>query len=349
MRGVAAIAVTVDHLRTFFTPWHFGEGYLSVNVFFVLSGVVLASAYEARLDAGMSARAFLRLRIVRIYPLYLLASLLGAVPLFLGAGAEHDTGRVGMLLLLAVLLIPDPTRPADGGPYPLDNPAWTLPLELAVNLAYAAWPGRLGNRRLWALLLASAAALAVLLALHPHHWLNFGWTTRTLPAAGLRATYSFFAGVLLLRMYRARGLRPIGGPRATSALCVLLGLIALLLAASPPPALQAYADFVGVVAVIPALIYAGMMIEPQGLAARMCRWAGALSYPVFLFHLPLGNLVRAALNGPAGIDETAYAPWAGLGFMVLLLPLCWLADTYYDGPLRRRLRGPGGAGQRRSA
>jgi peptidoglycan/LPS O-acetylase OafA/YrhL len=349
VRGVAALAVAVDHLGTFFKPWHFSEGYLSVNVFFVLSGVVLANAYEARLAAGLSPREFAWLRIVRIYPLFLLASVLGAVALLCGVGSGVDARHVGMLLLLAALLIPDPTRPSEGGPFPLDNPAWTLPLELAVNLAYAAWFDRLTAARLRLVLLVSGTALAAMLVLHPHHWLNFGWTTRTLPIAAFRASYSFFAGVLLLRAYRARGRPWIGGGQATAALWLLLGFVTLLLAAAPPPNLRPYFDFVAVTAIIPALIYLGMVIQPEGRSARLCGFVGTLSYAVFVLHLPLGNLTRAFLNGWAGIDEAAYAPWAGLALLLPLLAACWLADTVYDAPLRRRLRAPGGARVARTA
>jgi len=44
------------------------RGYLAVDFFFMLSGFVLAHAYEERLRSGMKAWRFMRTRIIRLYP-----------------------------------------------------------------------------------------------------------------------------------------------------------------------------------------------------------------------------------------------------------------------------------------
>jgi peptidoglycan/LPS O-acetylase OafA/YrhL len=49
------------------------EAYLAVDFFFTLSGFVLAHAYGQRLREGMTATYFMALRIIRLYPLYVLA------------------------------------------------------------------------------------------------------------------------------------------------------------------------------------------------------------------------------------------------------------------------------------
>ncbi len=51
MRGLAAVAVIFWHLN-FIGPLA-QSGYLAVDFFFVMSGVVIARAYQARLDRGL--------------------------------------------------------------------------------------------------------------------------------------------------------------------------------------------------------------------------------------------------------------------------------------------------------
>src|ERR1700755_49340 len=80
LRGVAAIAVMTRHLPQFLgaVSYHGRAGvllgptpksYLAVDFFFVLSGFVLAHAYQARLQAGMGPGRFLLMRVIRRWPL----------------------------------------------------------------------------------------------------------------------------------------------------------------------------------------------------------------------------------------------------------------------------------------
>ena len=53
--------------------------YLAVDFFFVLSGFVLARAYETKLRTSLSWRRFLEMRVIRLYPLFALGIIFGAV------------------------------------------------------------------------------------------------------------------------------------------------------------------------------------------------------------------------------------------------------------------------------
>src|ERR1700761_6040207 len=77
MRGIAAIGVVLFHGRAL---WHGAvapHGYLAVDIFFMLSGFVIAHAYEERLRLGLSVAEFAKIRIIRFYPLYALGLTLG--------------------------------------------------------------------------------------------------------------------------------------------------------------------------------------------------------------------------------------------------------------------------------
>ena len=55
--------------------------YLAVDFFFVLSGYVLAHAYGRALASGLAPMTFMRMRLVRLYPLYLLGLLIALAAL----------------------------------------------------------------------------------------------------------------------------------------------------------------------------------------------------------------------------------------------------------------------------
>ncbi|HNJ48529.1 MAG TPA: acyltransferase family protein, partial [Novosphingobium sp.] len=59
LRGLAALAVLGHHLRLGFDPagtmiW-FGQGFLAVDLFFLLSGYVMARTYEPAFAGGAGA------------------------------------------------------------------------------------------------------------------------------------------------------------------------------------------------------------------------------------------------------------------------------------------------------
>ncbi|HEY8254564.1 MAG TPA: acyltransferase family protein, partial [Rhizomicrobium sp.] len=78
LRGVAAIAVLVGHASILFlqSTW-VPRKLLAVQFFFMLSGFVITHAYEGKLRAGMTWREFMLRRIIRLYPLIVLAALVG--------------------------------------------------------------------------------------------------------------------------------------------------------------------------------------------------------------------------------------------------------------------------------
>lgn len=78
LRGAAAILVLFRHIPTYAPPINFQMSYLAVDLFFVLSGFVIANSYEQKLTSEkMSFKEFAVLRVIRIFPLYIIGSLIG--------------------------------------------------------------------------------------------------------------------------------------------------------------------------------------------------------------------------------------------------------------------------------
>jgi len=76
LRGVAALSVVAAHVYFLF-GYAFPSIDLAVDFFFALSGFVLAHAYGERLRGGMGAGRFMLLRLIRLYPLYILGTTIG--------------------------------------------------------------------------------------------------------------------------------------------------------------------------------------------------------------------------------------------------------------------------------
>jgi len=198
LRGIAALAVVSLHFAWPGGAVPFPRAYLAVDVFFVLSGFVIAYAYQYRLDSGMPVRRYFLARLVRLYPLYIFATLLGAAWIAQGLlrqGSIEALGPWALALAGAALFLPDPLGAR--ALFPLNEPAWSLFFELLVNLLYGALAVRLSNRILGALILAGAALLGFAIAQMGTLNVGFDWDNAAWGSG--RALFSFFVGVGVFR------------------------------------------------------------------------------------------------------------------------------------------------------
>jgi peptidoglycan/LPS O-acetylase OafA/YrhL len=334
LRGVAALCVALRHCDAFFAPLKLPSGYLAVDLFFGLSGFVIAHAYHVRLEGGMSFGRFLWIRLVRLYPLYILGILFGlldvAVGRMHGGWATWSPADLTAAGLAALFLLPSPVAPGMPNPYlyPFNLPAWSLFFELLINAVYAlVW--RFLSTRVLVGILAVSAIVLTRIGLEAGH-LNSGWAWNSLDAGLARVSYSFFAGILLYRLLRDR-------PRSShnALTCVLLGALAALFAVDPGEH-RALFDILCVLVVFPALLALGARSEPGPRAAALFGFLGAVSYAVYALHFPLFHLAQAALRS-LSLDPGTLTPWIGWTFLAALVLGCWLIDRFYDGPVRRSL------------
>jgi peptidoglycan/LPS O-acetylase OafA/YrhL len=326
IRGIAALLVVLRHTTHFFGDFGFQESYLAVDMFFVMSGVVLANAYEQRLKAGLSTKTFARIRLVRLYPLYALGVAFSVLALALGADYEQ-TGWLPWTLPLAVFLLPNVFSFAGFSPFPLNGPSWSLFLELWVNIIYSRFISSLNSRNLLLIMAFSAVGLVAGEYLSQRHNIDFGWTKKSLVFSFFRVGYSYFAGVLIYRMSAAHRFAGLQIDPSLAACGLLLAMAALLMC-SPPPSVQPYFDFLCVTAVFPSIVYAALFFQPKGRTRTVCTFLGAISYPAYAIHAPLGRLTETMLQELGGLSVQNYAPYSGAVFVIALLPLCWALNNY---------------------
>lgn len=332
LRGVAALMVLLFHTRGLILPMSaLSHGYLAVDLFFVISGFVLGRAHDAGLAAG-GGRAFVRQRIVRLYPMVLLGLALGA-GLLLARGV--DLATVGLLAVLGALFIPV-TGSADI--FPLNGPQWSLMWELAVNLLYALIAPQLTLRRL-VLLTAGGGVLYAALAV------RFG--TGSLGSHGAdwfggapRVVFGFFVGVLLARLAVARRLKIPALP-----IWANLAIVIAVLTAPGLGAGNAAFDLGAVLIVMPLLVGSAAGAEVGALSPLLDGLAG-ISYALYALHIPI--LVSAADLATRGALPWAPKSLVGAVAVMLALSLATLAHRYFEPWAARRLLGFGQRPQSRS-
>lgn len=314
LRGLCALAVLEFHLALAGGGGLFRHGYLAVDIFFLISGVVLAAAYDAKFAAGLTATDFLRARVRRLAPVLWVG--LGACAAGFGAARlyNHDPMNLaqGAFLLRVILqnafLIPLLSAHAADA-FPLDGASWSLFAELIVNAAFALAWRHLGNRSLLAIVIAGYGVTA-LLALATGSG-DFGARQANVLLSVPRAVPSFAMGVLLLRHWRAGGLAwlPALPPLPVMAL-FLLPLVAL------PAHFPVIGDILLMVVGWPLLV--ALLLRRGAAMPRWLRGLGALSYPLYASHPAIVNFVLATgILGARG--HLSPASVAGLSGLALLL------------------------------
>jgi len=291
LRGIAALWVVVFHFCWRFPnvqPDDYGvvrEGYLAVDMFFVLSGFVISHVYKDSFAKECTAREysdFLKARIARIYPLHLvmLMVFLAAVALeraaicLAGGSIEPvpltgDRSVAGLFANLAML------QGLWACGLSWNNPAWSISLEFMAYLLFPLLFPWLSRARMRGKAIAGLIAFAALagLAWHTGNDLN-QWNG--LPAI-LRCLPEFLVGVLIYSIYD-QGLfaRLLASDLA---LGLVLAAVCALVHNAPSD--------LGIVLLFPVLILAAVRNEGRLrrlLNAAPLRWLGDISYSLYLVH-----------------------------------------------------------------
>jgi peptidoglycan/LPS O-acetylase OafA/YrhL len=350
LRGVASLMVVVFHLFEAYSggvPQNqiINHGYLAVDFFFLLSGFVIAYAYDDRW-AGMGQWDFYKRRLVRLQPMIVVGGLIGAALL----GLQHSslfpkldtvTGwQVAGALLLGFVMIP--LRPSAeirgwGEIYPLNGPQWSLFYEYIANILYAAGLRKLSNRALGVLVALAGLAMVHLLVTGPRGDLIGGWA---LDLNGVRigltrVMFPFFAGVLLMRVGKR-----IKAPNGF-AVCSLLLIAALSLprfGGTERLWLNGLYEAACVILLFPLIVAIGAgEKDANGPSVRVARFFGDLSYPLYITHYPLIYIYTAWV-----VDKKippAQGALLGVGVFVAAVTIAWACLKLYDEPARRWLAG----------
>lgn len=334
LRGVAAFAVILDHVPGGWLGDLIPGRYLAVDFFFVLSGFVLAHAYGRGLEAGGSPLDFMKARLIRLYPIYLLGFLIALSVVGLGAARGWiGPGWADILTVAAfgLLFLPAPVTEGygDGALYPANAPAWSLFFELVANVVYALIARMLSWRVLGVILGMSAAAAAFTIARHGDVR-GPGWMWAHFDAGLARVLFDFFAGVAIYRLRMVLKLQALPWWVVVAA---FLGVIA----AVPVGGWRVIYDIAAALVLMPMLVALASCAVVRGVVARLCAISGLLSYGVYVLHVPILGLIRTAA-AVTGV-ELGEGPFLAVAVAASAGIAAWVANCAYDGPVRRWLAG----------
>lgn len=333
MRGVAAFLVILRHTQAFWGGIAFQHSYLAVDFFFLLSGFVVCHAYEQKLQMGLTTLQFMKLRLIRLYPLYAIGFVVSLACLALKFYDLPAPGwKMAAIVALGAFLLPFPSQDQI---FPLNGPAWSLCCELVGNLAYAAGLKYLNNRRLMILVAVCGLIVVASACLSHRGGIDGGFTLKTLPVAFVRFGFSFGLGVLLYRKRQAGGER-----RQTRLGLALPPLFILFVLLAFPNLGRLWSSLYALVCVclaFPVLLWFAADYEPPAWLLPVFRGLGVVSYPVYILQVPVSVLTAGVLTA-TGHPPSSFAPWSGYAFCLLLAVVSLALVKYVEQPVRQRLR-----------
>ena len=338
IRGVAALFIVHRHAEALFGK-STASSYLAVDLFFALSGFVLAHAYSMKLrERTITPGFFMKARLARLYPLYGLALALMTAYFIclyvLGLPTPIDDlhrlidpGELAFALVTGLLFLPAPFTLTLNGALFLVSPAWSLFNELVVNAVYARWGIRATTKQTIMILALSAIVLMVAAAEFGRLHAGFRWNEMY---AGMgRVFFSFFAGVLIYRFRnRLPELKPI-----RAVLC--LALVCVVLAVPVSRELRPFFDLTIVLFVWPLLLFVASKTVPGRWTGVLSGFLGTASYAVYVLHIPLLAWTEFLVPGVHG-DNIALP--AGIVFLIATTFLSWYPTVHYDQPLQKWLK-----------
>lgn len=329
LRGVAALVVAFGHNKNVCRGIWPNSYNLAVDFFFLLSGFVVALSFEPRLREGMSFSAFVKARMIRLYPMYILGTAGFGLYVVLDFNFTPMSWPDLLSTSLPTLLML-PVRADNLWPFlfPYNPVAWSLFCEIVANVLFAACLSRLTDRIL--ALVCAAGALGVAVSTHANGYFQAGPFWGDAWGGLARVALSFFGGVLLFRMHdlRVLALQPVHWLLPTALLC--FGLWVRI----PPrwPMLS----FLTLVLLFPAVLVLAVNSRPGPRASRWMAVLGVVSYPLYTLQAAVGTAVNKSFEVALPHPER-YAPYSGLFLVAVCALVAYLAAVQIDIPVRRSL------------
>ena len=354
LRGVAALLVVCYHI---FEGYAFAggtmiesinHGYLAVDFFFMLSGFVIAYAYDERWNRTLTLKSFFKRRLIRLHPMVVMGTVLGFIT-YLIQGSVQWSGehiafsKVMLSLLCSMLFIPAYPGAGyevrgNGEMFPLNGPGWSLFFEYIGNILYALFIRRLSNKGLGVLVLLLGVAWSTfaLTDASGYQSIGVGWTLDVTNFFGglLRMLFPFTMGMFLMRNFREI---PVRGAFWICSLVLLLLFIVPFVEGNEPVLWNGAYEMFCVILVFPVLILLGASGKTTDKRSTMiCKFLGDLSYPLYIVHYPFMYLFYAWLikNQLFTFSETWYVAIPVVCWNIVLAYVCL---KLYDEPLRRWL------------
>ncbi|MBB3223214.1 acyltransferase family protein [Pseudoduganella umbonata] len=334
LRGLAAILVMLRHSESLLGMATY-RSYLAVDLFFLLSGFVIAHAYDERLRNGTLGFAeFARIRLIRLYPIYLLSAVLALGVVIIGqVGGGKLNGDTAIQLSMAAaataFFLPFPVS-WTSYLFPLNSVYWSLFFELVVNFLYAAVRPRLTDTGVKCVLIVSGIACAVLALQTDSLDHGYDFSAQGVIGGLARSLFGFSLGVLLYerRAKLAALLRGRFPPWFSFV------LVAGVLGSPSVPGFDGIIALACIFFILPLAMVGAAFESPRNerLGSAMAA-LGAASYPLYTLH---GPVIYVVWQVARRMGEQFLVP-AGIVMMLGLIVVSIQLERRFDIPVRRWL------------
>lgn len=361
LRGVAAMIVVAFHLFETYSGGPrdqiINHGYLAVDFFFVLSGFVVGYAYDDRWGR-MTTWDFFKRRLIRLQPMVILGSLIGAFWFYFSAAPGFELvmqtpwWKLLLILVLGCIMFPTPPSMDIRGwkeINSLNGAQWSLMWEYVANIIYALFIRRVSTVLL-AVFVCLSAFLTIDLAMNIDIFGllevrdyakytvigGFGLTPDQIYIGICRLLYPFFGGLLLYRMRKWR-INLKRGAMMRCSLAVAATLVVPHIGCETNEWLNGFYCAIIILLVYPAIVAAGAGSELTGrLTTSICRSLGMISYPLYITHYPM---IYVQMNWAA---QHADAPlgthiWVAVSIFIASIAVAYASVKVYDIPVHEWL------------
>lgn len=330
------------------------HGYLAVDFFFVLSGFVIGYAYDDRWHS-MTTWDFFRRRLIRLQPMVILGTLIGAFWFYFSAAPGFELvmqtpwWKLLLIMLLGCLMFPTPPSMDIRGwkeINSLNGAQWSLLWEYIANILYALFVRRFSIVVLSVFVFLSAfltidLAMNIdatgLLAVRDYAQYTviggFGLTPDQIYIGICRLLYPFFGGLLLYRLGKLR-INLKRGAMTWCSLAVAATLVMPHIGGETHQWLNGLYCAVVILLVYPAIVAAGAGSPLTGKrTTAICKFLGMISYPLYITHYPM---IYVQMNWAA---QHADAPlgthiWVAVSIFTASIAVAYASVKVYDLPVR---------------
>jgi peptidoglycan/LPS O-acetylase OafA/YrhL len=292
-----------------------------LGLFFSMSGFVLMHVYDGRITTLAKYGDYMRKRLARMYPLFLVTFAVAYVWGRCGAGWPGLFAANAILPNLLLIHAWNTTTQLT-----FDYPSWSISAEIFVYMLFPVFLAaidRLGR---------FAFALPLLLAIGVAYVFSAfalgDWTTATYNSGALRAVPSFVAGMIMYRL--ATGAFADLRLPAWVGHGMAIASLPLMLAGAPGELMLIY---------MAALVLVMALAEPEQRGVLSRPWARTLanaSYGFYLLHALVAPVLLGALVRRLGLPKEATYALAPVAILVTTV-LAIASFRYFEDPARRFL------------
>ena len=350
LRGVAAILVVAFHIFETFAGGNrfkqiINHGYLAVDFFFLLSGFVVAYAYDDRWGK-MTQWEFYKRRLIRLQPMVIMGMIIGAVFYYFQASdilfpqiAGMPVWKLILTMLIGFTLLPIPPSMEIRGwgeMHPLDGPAWSLFFEYIANILYALFFRKFSNKVMGIFVLIFAGMLINYTVFGPKGDVIGGWSLNLeqMNIGFTRLLYPFFAGILLSRLGK---LIHIKGAFWVCSLLITVILCVPRIGDENSLWMNGIYESVCIILLFPLIVSVGAGGEIKNpFSLKICKLLGDISYPIYITHYPLIYWYTAWVVDNKVSIQDGYG--LGIGVLIASIAIAYLCLKLYDEPVRNWLQ-----------